>query len=416
MRILPAFHASILLALSLALSGCTLGPTAVRFSHKPYNEAIQRTASEQLLLNLVRLQYREPPLFLEIGSVAAQFNFAASARADAMLIEDDAYSRTNNPESLGLGAEVGYEERPTVTYRPLQGDDFVKRLLTPVDLDTIVLLTHSGWNVDRVLRLTVRALNGLDNANRASGPTPVAAPDFESFARAVALLRDMQWEGQLEFGYESRLTDLSAGLPAQTVSAADILAAVQAGYRFRTVSDDRVVLVAPANVLVMRVPPQAVATASMQELAKLLGLATGRTSYDVQAVANVGPNPAVEPGSRSSVDVATRSVMGTLFYLSQAVEVPPAHREAGVVTTTLDDQGAPFDWTRVTGDLFRVHSSALPPCSAAVAVRYRGYWFYIDDADLTSKSTFGLLGQLLALQAGGEVNVAPLLTLPVGGR
>jgi hypothetical protein len=52
--------------------------------------------------------------------------------------------------------------------------------------------------------------------------------------------------------------------------------------------------------------------------------------------------------------------------------------------------------------------------NAAVRTRYRGSWFYIDDSDLDSKSTFTLLGQLTNLQAGDLPSTAPLLTLPVG--
>jgi hypothetical protein len=50
-----------------------------------------------------------------------------------------------------------------------------------------------------------------------------------------------------------------------------------------------------------------------------------------------------------------------------------------------------------------------------VAVQYRGSWFYIDDSDLSSKSTFNLLGQLFELQAGEAGGSVPLLTLPIGG-
>ena len=52
---------------------------------------------------------------------------------------------------------------------------------------------------------------------------------------------------------------------------------------------------------------------------------------------------------------------------------------------------------------------------SAGAVRYRGYWFYIDNTDLHSKSTFALLRRLFFLQAGQFKDAAPVLTLPVGG-
>ncbi|MCK4341944.1 MAG: hypothetical protein KAY37_09505 [Phycisphaerae bacterium] len=396
---------------ALALSGCALGPAALRNSRQPYNEVIQRTTNEQLLLNLVRLQYRESPLFLEIGSVAAQFSFRQSASIDGTINENIPYEAIN-PDELGLGAQFGYEEKPTITFTPLQGDEFVSRLLEPVKIDTILLLAHSGWSVDRVLRLTVQGMNGLDNASRASGPTPAEAPDFERFARAAALLRELQLAGIFHVGYEAGVTELSEPIAAAAVTSADMLAAAAAGYRFRSASDGKVVLTGPSKSLTWRVRPMATPAPALDELIELLGLEPGLDKYAVQPGLDAQITVA---GRRKSIDIATRSLMGTLFYLSQAVEVPARHRELGLVTTTVDEEGRPFDWAHVTGDLLRIHASPCPPRGAAVAVRYRGHWFHIDDADLTSKSTFGLLGQLFALQAGREVSGGPTLTLPIGG-
>jgi len=64
--------------------------------------------------------------------------------------------------------------------------------------------------------------------------------------------------------------------------------------------------------------------------------------------------------------------------------------------------------------LLRIHSDAHLPAHAAVAVRYRGNWFYIDDRDRNTKSTFMLLNYMFALQAGEYDSKGPVLTLPVG--
>ena len=64
----------------------------------------------------------------------------------------------------------------------------------------------------------------------------------------------------------------------------------------------------------------------------------------------------------------------------------------------------------------RSHTERSRPAGASVAVQHRGRWFYIDDVDQTTKSTFLLLGQLFTLQAGDVEEVKPVLTLPVGGR
>jgi hypothetical protein len=54
------------------------------------------------------------------------------------------------------------------------------------------------------------------------------------------------------------------------------------------------------------------------------------------------------------------------------------------------------------------------PQSAAIAVPYRGHWFYIDDRDLGAKSTFALLSQLFALQAGTQQGSNLQLSFPIG--
>ena len=72
---------------------------------------------------------------------------------------------------------------------------------------------------------------------------------------------------------------------------------------------------------------------------------------------------------------------------------------------------------RAIGAVFEVRWSdgRRRPPDAAIAVRHRGRWFYIADADQTTKSTFLLLGSLFTLQTGDVEEVKPVLTLPVGG-
>jgi hypothetical protein len=118
-------------------------------------------------------------------------------------------------------------------------------------------------------------------------------------------------------------------------------------------------------------------------------------------------------GPRESLAVETRSLLGILYFLSHAVEVPKRDEDAGRVKVTLDEAGLPFDWRRVSGSALRVQSSPHRPRDAAVAIRARDAWFFVADSDLESKSTFSLLAQLLSLQSGKVERVAPLLTLPL---
>ena len=56
------------------------------------------------------------------------------------------------------------------------------------------------------------------------------------------------------------------------------------------------------------------------------------------------------------------------------------------------------------------------PPGAHVAVQYKDYWFYIEDTDQETKSTFSLLMELARLELAGKAGPGPQLTLPVGSK
>ena len=135
------------------ISGCAkLGPTTLKSERSNYNLAVQKTNDEQLLLNLARLKYRDTPFFMEVSSVASQFTLSTSANASSTLQE-------GVKGIFGLGGSVGVTEKPTVTYSPLQGDQFIQRVLSPLPLQTITLLYHSGWSIERIFRLCLSLIH-----------------------------------------------------------------------------------------------------------------------------------------------------------------------------------------------------------------------------------------------------------------
>jgi len=342
--------------------GCTnLGPRAIQGDRVNYNMAVQHTTNEQLLLNLVRLRYRDVPFFLEVSSISSQLSFQATADASATL-------RESSTDDLGLGGNIKYLETPTISYAPLQGDEFVQHLLTPVSTDQILLLYHSGWSIGRVLRICVQRMNGIRNAPSASGPTPDRAPVYREFVELTRLLRDLQKRDGIELAYH---------------------------------------VVDKQRAAVLRIAPKARDWPETRQLQQMLGLDPARSWYYLSAASSAA-NP-------QAIGITTRSMLGMMFYLSHSVAVPTPDEESGKVTVTKDADGRVFDWRDVTRNLFEVKLSPQRPANGAVTARYRGQWFYIDDTDLDSKSTFSLLAQLFALQSGKTPKVGPVLTLPVGG-
>jgi hypothetical protein len=72
----------------LLAAGCAhIPPAALQATATDYNVVLQRTSAEQLLLNLVRLRYREPPFFMEPSSVSAQLRRTVDLAAQAGVID-----------------------------------------------------------------------------------------------------------------------------------------------------------------------------------------------------------------------------------------------------------------------------------------------------------------------------------------
>jgi hypothetical protein len=361
-----AYHRLVVLlvAASITLSGCAqYGPELMKAGRNDYNKVLAQTEDEETLLNLVRLRYADKPAFMTVNSVSTSFTWSQGVQAEGFRFEPD-----STDSRVGVRGNLDYSERPTITYTPLGGSDFVQNVLTPMDLDVLLLLSRSGWSIERLVRLTVNRMNGIGNAPEACGPTPVEAPEFKDFLQAAKLMRSLQKQRLVTLGYLKMGDETGIGL---------------------------------------RFEPDSLQTPEVRAFSALLGIDPHR------------PLIALDTRSRlrrpDAIGFELRSLAGILFFLSHGVQIPQQDLSAGRVTITRDADGRLFDWSRILGDLFVVHSQQEPPKNAAVAVNYRGNWFYVDDSDMQSKYTLMLLGQLSALQAGKIERAGPLLTLPVTG-
>jgi len=101
------------IGLCLLLGGCAqLGPQAIKGTRLDYNIAVQRTTDEQLLVNLVRMRYRDTPFFLDVSAIAAQLSFSTGASASADLVR-------GGDDNFGLDGNINFTETPTISYSPL---------------------------------------------------------------------------------------------------------------------------------------------------------------------------------------------------------------------------------------------------------------------------------------------------------
>lgn len=187
-----ALRAATAFLLPAFLTACALPNRAMRSNYTDYNETIQYTQSQQMLLNLVRLKYRDLPLFLKVGALSASYSFELNAGGRV--------GKAGDTKAYGLDLGASYSTRPTITYTPVEGDTFVKQVLSEVDAQAFVLLYRSGWPISTLCHVMVerigKALNRRDDAS------------YATFTKIVDRLQKAQDADKLRFEHEGKETTL----------------------------------------------------------------------------------------------------------------------------------------------------------------------------------------------------------------
>lgn len=348
---------------SLAACVSPRGAETISPSGYAYNQAIAQTKSEQLLLNLVRLKYRDAIVFMDIDGVTTQHQYGGSFSAENLF----PFRNAANGSAL-LIPGVSVSERPTIVYKPIDSSQFAQDLLAPIAPETIVLLANSGWSIERLLACCVERLGQLSNAPSASGPTPDTIPNNAEFRQAASLMRDLQKQ---ELVRVERMPEIDS-------ASAETYLLIEAD-----------------------------GSPDCETLRGLLSSEACSMRYRLVAKGGIL--------KRQELFAQTRTVLGALYALSHAVETPVAHESDGLTTKSRVLTSQTPDWASFTSGLFQVKSGSSAPPSAAVKVFYRDHWFWIADEDLESKTTFNLVLFLLALQSAASDGVSPLLTLDAGG-
>jgi hypothetical protein len=402
--------------LAAILAGCAIGPRALQESRLQYNEVVKSTAEQQLLLNIVRLRYTDTPSSLAVANIAAQFELVKNLSIVPFFAASGA-AINQSFRSILPGAGLAMADRPTLSLVPIDDQEFTRRLFTPLSLDGVVYLAKTTWPIGTVFRLYLENLNWVPNAELASGPTPRTAPPYAEFLRGVLALQELQQRGQIVIGTEEREEAVGGPIPAAQITAASVIDAAKSGFELRPAATGGAWLaVKRVRKPVLYIDPAAASSAEAREFQRAFKLKRGQLKFEI-TVDQVAPFDARgDVRDFSVLDLETRSLLQAMYFLSHGVEIPPEHAAAGLAPRTLEANGEPFDWARVTEGLFRVRSAAgdSPPAIAHVAIAYQGAWFYIDTTDHETKATFSLLMELSRLELQPRENDRPLLTLPLG--
>jgi hypothetical protein len=183
-----------LLGLSM-VNGCA-SPVALHRAVLEYDWTVNRIETELLLLNIARMRYHEPIHFTVVSSIAATFDFRVNTGITGALTENPGL----NSLSLTLGTSAS--ENPTVSIIPIQGEQFTKRLLTPIVENTIQFLAHQGIDPAILLRLMARGiiLEDKEGHRRFLLNQPHRKEEYREFRQRVMHVSWLQFARHLFIG------------------------------------------------------------------------------------------------------------------------------------------------------------------------------------------------------------------------
>jgi len=339
----------------LILTGCSsFGTDRVVPDRFDYNQAIGQSSNEQMLLNLVRLRYRDVPVFLSVSSVLSQYVYLGAANVGG----------STDLVSGGLG--VTYIDRPTITYSPLSGEDFAQQLLAPIPSESIFSLTQSGWPAEQLMMMSFERLNHLKNIAFSPVLTREQIRQMEKFELALKLIVELGKHNAIESYYGKGKDAKNRYLGFEENPDPETRELIN---RFKKV------LHLNPDISVFRITDRQI---------------------------NRKPD---------EVTIKLRSLLTMMGFLAHGVEVPEVHMQKKFVEQNTEAANIEHD------DFFfplNIHSSEEKPDDAFVAVEYQDHWFYIERSDHISKQAFGLLTYLYMLQAPQTPGGMPLITIPAG--
>ena len=348
----------LLASIVLSLPGCaSFGPPSVDRDRFDYINAIASSWKQQTLLNIVKMRYADTPVFLDVGQIISGYQLQGAVTIGGSLSSSSAYG-----DILNLGSAGTYTDRPTITYTPLTGAHFIQVMITPIPPPALLMRAEEGWPIDMLLQIGAQTINGLSN-HKGGARGHAADPDF---VRLLAALQRLQASGVIDLRVEMSSETKQEGT-IMTISQKDLPPEVQA---------DR------------------------ELVRKLLGLRPNLQEFKIVY--------GTVSGKDDVIAMQTRSGFQLLNQLGADVEVPPEHIAERRTYPPIPESE---DMTRSLPHLISIHAEKSQPADAFAAVKYRDYWYWIDDRDFRSKGIFTFLMIIMTLSEKEEKVQAPIVTI-----
>ncbi|CAG0937975.1 hypothetical protein GPROT2_00087 [Gammaproteobacteria bacterium] len=348
----------------LGLTGCmSYGAVTLDRDRLDFTQAMANSWKQQTLLNIVKMRYGDTPIFVDVGQIVSSYQLVSSMQAGGVLYPNLPASSSSSNSVVNLGVQGQYTDKPTITYVPLSGSQFVRTLMTPIPPIRLFELVEAGWRVDMLFMAAVQTVNGLSNS-RGGAQLRLEDPEYVQLLQAM---RRVQASGTVGSRLEIDKDNKSEGL-VMFFAGRNLTPEVQADW---------------------------------DVVKRLLGLNPAKNTFSII----YGELP---PGRDDVIALHTRSGFQILYELATFVQIPEEHEREMRAYPHLP---APPDGRETLPPLIRILSGETKPDDAFATVFYGDRWYWIENRDLASKGMFSFLLVMLTLAESGPSAPTPFVTI-----
>src|SRR6185436_11753470 len=98
---------ALMLLTAFVVAGCqSIGPGSIARDRFDYSDSISESWKRQTLLNIVKLRYLDPPIFVDVGQIVAGYSMETAVNLGGQV-------SSPRDNSLALGVSGTFTDRPT---------------------------------------------------------------------------------------------------------------------------------------------------------------------------------------------------------------------------------------------------------------------------------------------------------------
>jgi hypothetical protein len=195
-----------------------------------------------------------------------------------------------------MNANIGYEERPTITYMPIEGRDFAVRMLSSIPAETVFAAAKQGWAVDIFMYIGINRIGALENMAFETIPFPKKIDQEKHYQQETEKLKKFR----------------------QAIQEMIFLASNEA-FEVQLVEENGV----EVAFLLFADPAPEGTQSKIAEFKQHLGVAPKQNIFRItERVTGV---------KEDKISMETRSLSAMMTFLARGVQVPPEHLADGRV-------------------------------------------------------------------------------------